>query len=248
MAEAEATKTARAKAPVGDTRTVFQRIIDITRNMPVLAPEKAPGGGIAFKYRGVDATVAHVTPLLNEHGVFITPSGIEHIVTENNLANGKTVKTSQVITTFTVYGLLGDSFEVQTAGLADDFSDRSAAQAQSVAYRVAILQLFHIPASGKDPEETGQVVEDGRAAPTARGPKAVEAAKASAAAASAAGAPLAKLQGQAKQLGKDLGKTPADLNALGAELSGGKEIDEWFVDAEVLTGIIAKLSAEKGAA
>lgn len=248
MAEAEATKTTRAKAPAADTRTVFQRIIDITRNMPVLAPEKAPGGGIAFKYRGVDATVAHVTPLLNEHGVFITPSGIEHIVTENNLANGKTVKTSQVITTFTVYGLLGDSFEVQTAGLADDFSDRGAAQAQSVAYRVAILQLFHIPASGKDPEQTGQEVEDGRAAPTTRGPKAVEAAKASTATAAAAGAPLAKLQGQAKQLGKDLGKTPADLNALGAELSGGKEIDEWFVDAEVLTGIIAKLTAEKDAA
>ena len=169
MAEAAATKTTRAAKPADDTRTVFQRVIDITRNMPVLEPEKAPGGGIAFKYRGVDATVAHVTPLLNEHGVFITPSGMEHIVTENVLQNGKTVKTSQVITTFTVYGLLGDSFTVQTAGLADDFSDRSAAQAQSVAYRVALLQLFHIPASGKDPEQTGQEVEDSRTAQPARG-------------------------------------------------------------------------------
>lgn len=241
MAE-QAEKKPRATA-AKDTRTVFERIIDITRAMPVLEPAKAPGGGIAFKYRGVDATVAHVTPLLNEHGVFITPSGIEHIVTENQLANGKTVKTSQVITTFTVYGALGDSFTVQTAGLADDFSDRSAAQAQSVAYRVALLQLFHIPASGKDPEETGQEVEDGRAAPTARGPKAVEAAKS---AAVPEGVPIIKLQSEAKSLGKQLGKGSDDLNRLGEQISGSNDPNVWFNDPTVMVKLVDALKAEKG--
>lgn len=240
MAEATETKTRAAPAAKKDDRTVFQRVIDITRNMTVLEPEKAPGGGIAFKYRGVDATVAHVTPLLNEHGVFIAPTDVEHIVSENILPNNKTVKTSQVITTFTVYGAGGDSFTVQTAGLADDFSDRSAAQAQSVAYRVMLLQLFHIPASGKDPEQTGQEVEDGRTATAARGPKAVETAKGASA---PAGVNITALQSKAKALGKELNKGPDDLNALGEKHKG--EVDDWFNNAAVMTEIVNELTAEK---
>lgn len=239
---------AAATATKKDERTVYERIVDITREMKVLEPQRSPGGGISFAYRGVDATVAHVSDLLNTHGVFIYPSRSETIVHEREPdARGRIVKTTEVTVTYTVAGAKGDSFEVQTSGLADDFADRSTAQAQSVAYRVALLQLFHIPASGKDPEETGQAVEDGRAetggAP--RSAPAVEKAKAAGKPAAASGVPIAKLQAEAKALGKKLGKGSDDLNALGSKVSAETGVADWFNDQASMAKVVAELKAEE---
>lgn len=242
---------AAATAAKKDERTVYQRIVDITKAMTVLEPQRSPGGGISFAYRGVDATVAHVTPLLNEHGVFIFPSESQTIVHERDPdARGRVVKTTEVTVTYTVAGANGDSFTMQTSGLADDFADRSTAQAQSVAYRVALLQLFHIPASGKDPEETGQAVEDARAqgGSAPRSAPAVEKAKTKAAGGAApAGVPIAKLQAEAKALGKKLGKQPDDLNTLGSKLAEEADVSDWFSDAGVMSKLVAALKAEDAA-
>lgn len=237
---------AAATAPKKDERTVYQRIVDITRAMDVLEPQRSPGGGISFAYRGVDATVAHVTPLLNEHGVFIYPSAIETIVHEREDARSRVVKTTEATVTYTVAGANGDSFTIQTAGLADDFADRATAQAQSVAYRVALLQLFHIPASGKDPEVTGQEVQDAREAGGPRSAPAVEKAKAAAKPAAKAGVPLVKLQAQAKALGGQLDKASDDLNALGASIGEELGVTDWFNDAGAMTKMVAALEAEAG--
>lgn len=236
---------ATAKKEEKDERSVHERIVDITREMGVLEPQKSPGGGIAFAYRGVDATVAHVTPLLNKHGVFIYPSESQTIVHEREPdARGRVIKTTEVTVTYTVAGAKGDSFTMQTSGLADDFADRATAQAQSVAYRVALLQLFHIPASGKDPEETGQVVEDGRGEVGPRSAPAVEKAKAKAAGGAPAGVPITKLQAEAKALGKKLGKQPDDLNALGTKIAGELGVDDWFSNAGAMGKLVEALKAE----
>lgn len=239
---------AAATAAKKDERTVHQRIVDITREMKVLEPQRSPGGGISFAYRGVDATVAHVSDLLNEHGVFIYPSEAQTIVHEREPdARGRVVKTTEITVTYTVAGANGDSFTVQTSGLADDFADRSTAQAQSVAYRVALLQLFHIPASGKDPEETGQAVEDGRTEAGPRSAPAVEKAKAASKPAAASGVPITKLQAEAKALGKKLNKESDDLNALGAGMAERHGVTDWFNSPDVMKDLVAALKAEDAA-
>lgn len=232
-----------------DSRTIFQRINDITRSIGVLEPQKAPGGGIAFSYRGVDATVAHLSPLLAEHGVFAAPNVLSHLVTERE-SGARVIKTTQVEVKFVFYGELGDTIEVTTAGLADDFADRSTAQAMSVAYRIALLQLFHIPAFGKDPEETGQVVQDGRAAAPAaapRGANAVERAKASATAKSSAGdGKLKEFQMEAKVLGGKLSKSSSDLNGAGTRLAEAEGVTDWFNNEIVMGKLVAELKTEAG--
>ena len=241
---------------------IFQRIAAISREAGALAPESK--GGVPFAFRGVDGTVAHLTPFLNKYGVFLVPSAVRHKVSERELMNvdkatkavtpsGRVLKTSKVEATYDVYGPDGFGFSVEVPGLADDYADRSTAQAMSVAYRIALLQLFHLPTHTKDPEETGEEVQkitaniaagEGTVA-TVRGPKAVEAAKAQ----NAGKAPtsISRLQQEAKALGRQLGIEPAEMNALGAKLSGDKPVDVWFNDALIMEQIRDDLKARADA-
>lgn len=244
MTEEVAEKKPRATAAkkvVEPELNIYQRINAISAEAGALAPEAK--GGVPFAFRGIDGTVAHLTPFLLKYGVFLSPVVQSHIVVPNAVGN-RTVKTTELEVKYKVYGPDGESdIEIVVPGLADDFADRSSAQAMSVAYRIALLQLFHLPTHSKEPEETGQLVQDAATTAAPRGPKAVEQAKA-APAAPAGG--ITKLQAQAKALGKALGKGSEDLNALLAE-HGDNEADP-FNSVSVLTKVVKALEAEKAAA
>lgn len=235
---------------------IFQRIAAISREAGALAPESK--GGVPFPFRGVDGTVNHLTPLLNKYGVFVVPAGGSHLVTEREILDkqgnptGRIVKTSQIDQSWNIYGPDGFGFTATTYGLADDFADRSTAQAQSVAYRIALLQIFHLPTQTKEPEEAGEDTQaqiakatSGEDDPAPRGPKAVEAAKEKQAAPAPTG--IARLQAETKALGRKLGVNPDELNALGARLSGGVSPDVWFNDPLIMEQIRDDLKARTGA-
>lgn len=232
------TRATKAKDPgPAENLNIYQRIAAISAESGALAPEAK--GGVPFAFRGIDGTVAHLTPFLNKYGVFLAPQVQSHIVTPNMVGN-RTVKTSEVEVTYVVYGPDGKSdIEVTVPGLADDFADRSSAQAMSVAYRIALLQLFHLPTHSKEPEETGQDVANAATTQAPRGPKAVETAKATPAPAGN----IVKLQSEAKALGKALGKEPEQLNALAQELKG--DIEDWFNSPVVMKKIVETLEAEQ---
>lgn len=212
---------------------IYERINAISAEAGALAPETK--GGVPFAFRGIDGTVAHLTPFLHKYGVFNTSKVQSHIVSEREVGN-RVVKTTQVEVEFEFFAPDGSSIKMVTPGLADDFADRSSAQAMSVAYRIALLQLFHLPTHTREPEETGQAVQDALGAAPARGPKAVETAKA----APAAGAgSLTALQSRAKALGKSLGMGSAELNELAVSLADGNP--GWFGDASIMKKIVSAL-------
>lgn len=225
---------------------IYQRINAISEEAGALAPEAK--GGVPFAFRGIDGTVAHLTPFMHKYGVFNTSKVQSHIITEREVGN-RVIKTAQVEVEFEFFAPDGSSVRMATPGLADDFADRASAQAMSVAYRIALLQLFHLPTHTREPEETGQVVQDeiakGDSAP--RAAKAVEAAKAKAGATAAAAASVTKLQAEAKALARELEKGPEDLNTLGAKLAEDRGVTNWFQDAGVMSELVEALKAEKAA-
>lgn len=235
--------TAAKTQVAADDRNIYQRMLAVAQDVGVLEPQSAPGGGIAFKYRGVDSTVAHVAPALNKHGVLVVPRVTSSLITEREVGS-RVIKTAQVEVEYAFYGPAGDSVIATTAGLADDFADRATAQAMSVAYRIALLQTFHIAAFGKDPEETGQEVLDG-AASAPKAPKAVATAKAVTAPATTS---ISRLQQECKALGRALNMAPDDLNRLGEQISGGKKAEEWFNDAFVMEQLRDNLKARQAGA
>lgn len=137
---------------------IYTLINDVKKKVGPLAPKKT--AGVPFPFRGIDGTVNHVASAVNEVGIVIVPRVLEHEVLPRELKDGRVVKTTKVTTEFVFYAPDGSSVSAITSGLADDFADRSTAQAQSVAFRVALLQTFLLPTQSSEPEETGQKVQD----------------------------------------------------------------------------------------
>lgn len=235
------TRAKKVENPVAEMN-IYQRINAISQEAGALAPESK--GGVPFAFRGIDGTVAHLTPFLHKYGVFNTSKIISHLVTEREAGN-RVVKTTQVEVEFEFFAPDGSSVKMVTPGLADDFADRSSAQAMSVAYRIALLQLFHLPTHSKEPEETGQDVLDNRGA-SAPQPAAVQKAKAAAAATGAK--TLLQVQTEAKTLGRELGLGSDDLNAMGAEIAEARGIENWFGDAGAMSELVDALKKRQAAA
>lgn len=234
MAETAEKKTT-AKAPP-KTLSIYERINLISQEAGALAPESK--NGVPFAFRGIDGTVAHLTPLLHKYGVFNTSKVISHLVTEREVGS-RVVKTTQVEVEFEFFAPDESSVTMITPGLADDFADRSSAQAMSVAYRIALLQLFHLPTHSPEPEESGQRVQDGRADAAPRAAKAVEQARGNT---SSGVGSLTALQAKAKALGKQLNKQADEMNNLGASLAEGTS--DWFNSPEVMAKLVKALEAE----
>ena len=136
---------------------IIRLITEVKRRAGALAPSQT--SGVPFPFRGIDGTVNHLARHVEDVGIIVVPNIVRHEVTPREVGN-RVVKTTAVEVAFTFYAPDGSSVTATTAGLADDFADRSTAQAQSVAFRIALLQTFFLPTQSPEPEQTGQAVED----------------------------------------------------------------------------------------
>jgi hypothetical protein len=104
-----------------------------------------------FKFRGVDSVVDQVGPALRTFGVHIRPRRIlEHHATEYTTKRGSRMVNRVVRVEWEVTGPQGDSFLGESMGEAADAGDKSLTKAQSVAYRVYLLQALSIPTGERD--------------------------------------------------------------------------------------------------
>lgn len=157
----ELPEVAIASEAVDPELTVIQRISRVQAEAGPLAPKKS--GGVPFPFRGIDGTVNHLAPLLAKYGLVVVPSVIDRTVDRRPIGN-KTLTATDVHTSFRVYGPDGKFIEGSTIGLAEDYADRSTAQAESVALRVFLLQTFFLPTQSPEPEQTGEEAQKETAA------------------------------------------------------------------------------------
>jgi hypothetical protein len=98
-----------------------------------------------FKYRGVDALVNHLNPVLAKHGVVVVPSVEYFENTERTTQRGSSQTMTTMLVRFKIYGPAGDYVEGATAGMALDMADKSANKAMTAAYKYILAQVFCIP-------------------------------------------------------------------------------------------------------
>lgn len=213
-------------------QSIFQIIPAIRAEAGALAPTRSAQGGVPFPFRGIDGTINHLAPFLTKYGVVTVPKVLERTTTSREVGS-KTVTQTDLLADFTFYAPDGTSVTATTNGLAQDFADRSAAQAQSVAFRVALLQTFTLPTQQKEPEETGEEVIKGTAEEKAKVAQAAAAPKAD---------PVVELQGKIKAIIGE-GKYTGDMiNALGNQISNGKVPAVWMKQTTVLKAILDKVA------
>ena len=106
-----------------------------------------------FDFRGIDAVVNAVGPVLRKHGVVVMPSAVVESHEQVEVGGKRTLMESVHVTvTYTFYGPEGDYVVCEVAGAAMDSGDKATPKAMSVAFRTALLQALCLPTDEPDPD------------------------------------------------------------------------------------------------
>jgi hypothetical protein len=107
-----------------------------------------------YNFRGVDAVVNAVGPALRKHGVVMVPHAGIPIETHYESTKGTAMTRVVLPVTFAFHGPAGDVIDCHVYGESSDSGDKALSKAHSVAWRVAMLQVFAIPTDDPEPDET----------------------------------------------------------------------------------------------
>lgn len=114
-----------------------------------------------FLFRGIDAVVNAVGPVLRQHQVVVVPN-VEHVSYDTvATSTGKPATACRVLATYTFYAPDGSSIDTRVAAEAWDAGDKAAPKAMSVAFRTALLQALALPTDEPDPDTQTYVRENG---------------------------------------------------------------------------------------
>ena len=105
-----------------------------------------------FNYRGIEAAMNELNPLLVANGITVTSKYSELQITERAKADGKATRFAIIKGAFVFAADDGSSVVAECYGEAMDSGDKAVTKAQSVAFRTALFQQFVVPTVAVDPE------------------------------------------------------------------------------------------------
>lgn len=191
-----------------------------------------------FNFRGVDAVVNLIGPLLRKHGAFIVPELVSHRY-ETAQQEGKRgpqyVTRSVVTVAYHWHGPDGSVVTGTVAGEAFDYGDKATSKAMSVAFRTYLLQTLTLPTNEPDPDTFSyghDEPQQGQAAPqpVSRAPQAAPRRPVTA----------NECRDHLFSLSQQRGINPADIAARVVEITGGTPIED-VTDAAPLQQVIAEM-------
>lgn len=103
-----------------------------------------------YNFRGIDAVVNAVGPVLRKHSVIVVPVNVEASYRDVQTSNGKPSRECTIRARYRFYGPAGDYIEAESPGESMDFGDKGAPKAMSVAFRILLLQALCIPTDEPD--------------------------------------------------------------------------------------------------
>lgn len=108
--------------------------------------------GTKYNFRGVDRVVNAAAPILRKHGVLVMPE--LRAVEYRDVMTKQGGRMHECVATVAWHwiGPRGDEKIAITQGEALDTSDKASAKAQSVAWRVCLIQTLAIPTGDPDPD------------------------------------------------------------------------------------------------
>ena len=127
------------KAPM-----IYGKIADCMRQLGAIGKDSY-NQQQKFSYRGVDAVMNALNPVLTANHVFCVPEVLEQHREERQTRNGGNLIYSILKICYTLYAEDGSSVSATVIGEGMDSADKSSNKAMSVAYKYAMFQIFSIP-------------------------------------------------------------------------------------------------------
>lgn len=118
--------------------------------------QQASTGNANYRYRGIDAAMNEMAPILVNHGITVTPRYSDLTVTERARDNGKFSRCVTIKGSFTFAAADGSSVTAEAYGESIDTGDKATIKAQSVAFRTVLFQQFVVPLMAMDSELWGE--------------------------------------------------------------------------------------------
>ncbi|MCW2902238.1 MAG: hypothetical protein JWO67_4503 [Streptosporangiaceae bacterium] len=106
-----------------------------------------------YNFRGIDAVVNAVGPVLRRHNVVVMPMLESANWRDVQTTNGKPSRECTVTVRYRFHGPAGDFIDAVVPGESMDFGDKGAPKAMSVAYRIALIQALCLPTTDTDPDQ-----------------------------------------------------------------------------------------------
>jgi hypothetical protein len=106
-----------------------------------------------FSFRGIDAVLNAVGPVLRRHGVVVLPEVLSHSFETVEVGQKRSLMGHVIVhVAYTFVGPEGDSLRTVVLGEAMDSGDKAVPKAMSVAFRTALLQALALPTDEPDPD------------------------------------------------------------------------------------------------
>lgn len=115
----------------------------------------ADTGAAKYKFRGVEAAMNEMSPILVNHGITVTPRYSDLSIMERDKGGGKAARFVTLKGAFTFAADDGSCVVSECYGEAMDSGDKAVIKAQSVAFRTALFQQFVVPTMAMDTELDG---------------------------------------------------------------------------------------------
>lgn len=198
-----------------------------------------------FNFRGVDAVMNLIGPLLRKHGAFIVPELVSHRY-ETAQQEGKRgpqyVTRSVVTVAYHWHGPDGSTVTGTVAGEAFDYGDKATSKAMSVAFRTYLLQTLTLPTNEPDPDLYQYGQDEALPPQNAPQPAPQAASRTPQAAPSAPRRPVTanECRDHLFTLSQQRGINPADIAARVVAITGGTPIED-VTDAAPLQQVIAEM-------
>ena len=138
---------------------IYQAILDVMEEVRGVGKHDV-NAHQRFNFRGIDAVVNALGPAFRKHGVISVPNLQSVKYDDVATSNGKPATRVSVVVDYIFYAPDGSSVVSTVAAEAWDAGDKGTPKAMSVAYRIALLQVFSLPTDEPDPDS--QSYERGR--------------------------------------------------------------------------------------
>ena len=132
---------------------IYESINAIMQEVPAIGKNQT-NKQQGFKFRGIDAVMNTLQPLLSKHKVFVVPQVLEQTREERQTTKGGTLLYSILKIRYTFYAEDGTFVEAITTGEGMDSGDKASNKAMAIAMKYAMFQVFCIPTEDDPDAET----------------------------------------------------------------------------------------------
>ena len=132
---------------------IYESINAIMQEVPAIGKNQT-NKQQGFKFRGIDAVMNTLQPLLSKHKVFVVPQVLEQTREERQTTKGGTLLYSILKIKYTFYAEDGTFVESITTGEGMDSGDKASNKAMAIAMKYAMFQVFCIPTEDDPDAET----------------------------------------------------------------------------------------------